>query len=118
MAIFEISEIEEKIGYSFKDKNLLRQCFTHSSYANEHNTVDNEKLEFFGDSIIKLVESEYLYNNQKGDEGNLTKKRQEMENNACFLETIKKLGLDKYVLLGNGQKKCVNSTEKLFFFFF
>ena len=40
--IFDISEVENLIGYEFKDKTLLRTCFTHSSYANEHGAVDND----------------------------------------------------------------------------
>ena len=53
--IFDIDGIESKIGYSFKDKMLLRQCFTHSSYAHEHGAEDNELLEFFGDAVIEFI---------------------------------------------------------------
>ena len=58
--IFDIDAVESRIGYSFKDKLLLRQCFTHASYAHEHHTDDNELLEFFGDSILEFVVTEYL----------------------------------------------------------
>jgi len=114
MAIFDGAEIEERIGYTFNDKMLLRQCFTHSSYANEHNEKDNERLEFFGDTIIKFLETEYLFKNVGGDEGSLTTNRQAIENNEFFLKTVKKLGLDKFVLLGNGQTKIASHQEKLF----
>ena len=59
MAIFDVNSCEEKIGYVFKDKMLLRQCFTHASYAFEHGESDNELLEFFGDAIIEFVVTEY-----------------------------------------------------------
>ncbi len=112
--IFDIDGIEEKIGYVFKDKMLLRKCFTHSSYANEHKESNNERLEFFGDTIIKFIETEYLFKNVGGDEGDLTVARQKIENNDFFLETVKKLELDKFVLLGNGQRKNAHHDEKLF----
>ena len=112
--IFDMDGIEEKIGYVFKDKMLLRKCFTHSSYANEHKESNNERLEFFGDTIIKFIETEYLFKNVGGDEGDLTVARQKIENNDFFLETVKKLELDKFVLLGNGQRKNAHHDEKLF----
>ena len=58
MAIFDIDGCEEKIGYSFKNKMLLRQCFTHASYANEHGLGRlgcNERLEFLGDAVLSAV---------------------------------------------------------------
>ena len=60
--IFYVDDCEQKIGYSFKNKNLLRQCFTHASYSHEHkNEPSNERLEFFGDAILEYCISEYLY---------------------------------------------------------
>lgn len=112
--IFDIGEIEKRIEYNFNNKMLLRQCFTHSSYANEHNTKSNERLEFFGDAIIKFIQTEYLYKQFGGDEGSLTKARQGMECAKFFLNTVKTLGLDDFVLLGNGQRKVKGHTEKLY----
>ena len=112
--IFDVSEVESVIGYEFKDKNLLRQCFTHSSYANEHGALDNELLEFFGDSIMEFVVTEHLYKNSRGDEGDLTKLRAEIVSKAPLLKIVKKMGLDKHLLLGNGQIKTTNSTDKMY----
>ncbi len=112
--IFDISGVESKIGYVFKDKMLLRKCFTHSSYANEHNTEDNELLEFFGDSVLEFVVTEYLYKNAKGDEGDLTKVRAEIVSKAPLLAMVRKLGLDEYLLLGNGHGRSSNSTDKMY----
>ena len=54
-------ELEKRIGYSFKEKRLLRQAMTHSSFANEHN-IDklrcNERLEFLGDAVLEVVSSD------------------------------------------------------------
>ena len=114
MSIFDIDGCEEKIGYSFKDKMLLRKCFTHASYANEHGQEDNEILEFYGDAIIQFVVTEYLVNNAKGDEGKLTKKRADIVSKNPLLDSVKKLDLDEFVLLGRGQGQSKNQDEKLY----
>lgn len=59
----KIEEIEQKIKYEFKNKELLKKALTHTSYAYEHNVESNEKLEFLGDSILEFISSEYLYKN-------------------------------------------------------
>lgn len=112
--IFDIDGVENKIGYSFKNKMLLRQCFTHASYANEHGESDNELLEFFGDSVIEFIVTEYLFKNERGDEGKLTQKRAEIVSKDPLLKAVKKLGLHEFVLLGRGQEKFFNLDEKLF----
>lgn len=112
--IFDVSGAEEKIGYVFKDKSLLRQCFTHSSYANEHNEKSNERLEFLGDGIIKFIQTEYLYKANDYAEGSLTALRQKIENDVFFLKIVKDLNLDECVLLGRGQQNLAKRNEKLF----
>lgn len=112
--IFDIPSCEEIIGYSFKDKMLLRQCFTHASYAHEHKTQDNEMLEFFGDAIIEFVVTEHLYKKQYGDEGELTKFRAEIVAKDPLLKSIYKLGLDKFLIMGEGQKKTFRKDDKMF----
>ena len=112
--IFDIDGIESRIGYSFKDKMLLRKCFTHSSYAHEHGEEDNELLEFFGDAIIEFIVTEYLYNYAAGDEGKLTVKRANVVSREPLLDAVNSLGLSPFILLGNGQKQSVGCDEKLF----
>jgi len=114
MLIFDIDECESRLGYVFKDKMLLRQCFTHSSYANEHGCKDNELLEFFGDSIIEFAVTEYLFKNRYGDEGKLTDERAKIVSKKPLLEATKNLGLMEFVLLGNGLSKQKKLDEKLF----
>lgn len=113
-AQFDAGAVENIIGYVFKDKSLLRRCFTHSSYANEHGVKDNERLEFFGDTVVKFIQTEYLFTETGGSEGAMTLSRQRLESNEFLRETVKKLGLDKFVLLGNGQAKNAHRDEKLF----
>ena len=71
-----IEKIEKNIGYTFKNKELLKTALTHTSYANEHAVQSNEKLEFLGDSILEFVSSEYMYNKYTNlKEGEMTKVR-------------------------------------------
>ena len=57
-------ELQDKIGYEFKQEKLLRQALTHSSFANEKHLrkhSDNERLEFLGDAVLEIVTSDFLY---------------------------------------------------------
>ena len=105
--IFYIHDCEQKLGYSFKDKNLLRQCFTHASYSHEHKSEkSNERLEFFGDAILEYVISEYLFEKYPDeDEGKLTKRRQDLVSGAPLSAAIKNCGLDEFILFGEGERK-------------
>ena len=69
----EISIIENKLGYEFKDKELVKTAFVHSSMANILNIKSNERLEFLGDSILNFITTEYLYKTFLQDEGHLSK---------------------------------------------
>ena len=75
----DYEKLESNIGYCFKDKDLLINALTHTSYANEHKhkgMKDNERLEFLGDAVLELVSSEYLYKNMKDmPEGKMTRLR-------------------------------------------
>ena len=104
--IFDVG-CEEIIGFSFKDKNLLRQCFTHASYTHEHPKFpNNERLEFFGDSILGYCVSEYLYTKYPDcDEGKLTELKQSIVSHAPLSDAIKRSGLDAFILYGEGERK-------------
>ena len=71
-----LENLEKNIGYIFKNKALLKNALTHTSYAYENNVASNEKLEFLGDSILEFLSSKYIYNNYpKLKEGEMTKVR-------------------------------------------
>ena len=114
MAIFDIDSVESAIGYVFKDKMLLRKCFVHSSYGNEHCEENNEVLEFFGDAILQFVVTEHLFSKASGDEGALTKHRADMVSKTPLLNAVIKLGLDNFVLLGRGLANDKTHDEKLY----
>lgn len=77
-----ITGIEEKLGYSFSDKELLLEALTHSSYTNEmriNKRSHYERLEFLGDAVLELLSSEFLYEKFPDvPEGGLSKKRASM----------------------------------------
>ena len=89
-----------------KNINLYKAAFSHSSYVNEHKVKnDYERLEFLGDAVLDLVVADYLYNNYKETEGEMTKVRASYvcENaNYCYAEG---LNLENYILVGNGEVK-------------
>ena len=67
------------VTHTFKDKKLLKNALTHTSYAYEHHVESNEKLEFLGDSILEFLSSKYIYNNYPQlKEGEMTKVRAEV----------------------------------------
>ena len=55
-----LENFENEIRYKFKNVELLKTAFTHTSYAHEKNTTSNEKLEFLGDAILEFIVSDYL----------------------------------------------------------
>ena len=72
----ELEQLEKNIEYTFKNKSLLKNALTHTSYAYEHNVNSNEKLEFLGDSILEYISSDYIYNKYVDlKEGEMTKVR-------------------------------------------
>ena len=114
MEIFDVAGIESKIGYTFKDKMLLRRAFTHSSYAHENNEYDNERLEFFGDSVLQFVVTEYLCKENKSDEGALTQMRAKIVSKYPLIEATQKLGITNDILMGKGTKKSARQDDKLY----
>lgn len=103
-----LGELEEKIGYLFKDKKLLRQAVTHSSYANEMNInkyEDYERLEFLGDAVLELVTSDFLFRKRKeNSEGRLTKLRASIVCEPALAFCAREISLEQYILLGKGEE--------------
>ncbi len=100
-----LEALQEKLGYRFKNENLLVTALTHSSYANEKGTVCNERLEFLGDAVLGFVSANYLYNNYDFPEGELTKHRaaRVCEKALCVFAT--ELDLGSCLFLGKGEER-------------
>ena len=100
----------EKMGIEIKNKELLETALTHSSYSNEHNCDNYERLEYLGDAILEAVTSEYLYLNTDYSEGEMTKIRANYVCEKALATYSKKLGIDEYIRLGHGQIHNLNDT--------
>ncbi|MBP3380211.1 MAG: ribonuclease III [Ruminococcus sp.] len=102
-----ISELEESICYKFKNRNLIVNALSHSSYANENKQPQgsNERLEFLGDSVLSVVVSEYLYTHLTSvAEGDLTKLRASLVCEKSLHGFARKIDLGRYLLLGKGEE--------------
>ena len=97
-------QLEKNIGYEFKNKQLLNQALTHTSYAYENNVQSNEKLEFLGDSILEFISSKYIYNNFKNlKEGEMTKVRATVVCEQSLYEVAKKHNFSEFLNLGKSE---------------
>ncbi len=103
--------LEEKLGYVFKDKNLIKLALTHSSYANEHNMECNERLEFLGDAVLELAMSRKLYDTIDLDEGVLTKMRAKAVCEGALDLYASKIQLSSYLYLGKGEESTGGRTR-------
>ena len=108
---YSSDELEKKIGYTFKNKNLLNTALTHSSFSNEmrskfHRDIEyNERLEFLGDSVLSIVVSRYLFlHYDRFPEGELTKLRASVVCEKSLGQIANKIGLGNYLLLGKGEE--------------
>lgn len=102
-----LNELEERIRYTFKNRNLLVQALTHSSYANEHrldHSRCNERLEFLGDAVLEIVISDFLFHKYDTlSEGDLTKIRASIVCEPTLAYCAADLSLGSYLYLGKGE---------------
>ena len=100
--------LEERLGYTFQNKALLKGAMYHSSYANEHRGSDiqsNERLEFLGDAVLGLVVGEHLFRTHPdAPEGDLTRMRAALVCEESLHEVAQSLGLGQYLKLGRGEE--------------
>ena len=110
------SKFEEKIGVDFKDKNLLRQAFTHRSYLNENPSLgleQNERLEFLGDAVLELAITEYLYKKYpKKTEGEMMALRAALVNSITLSEIANSLNIGDLMLLSKGEAKSLGKARQ------
>lgn len=103
-----MDELQYKIGYHFKNFDLLKEALTHSSYANEHKAKHikyNERLEFLGDAVLSIVVSDYIFKNcPELPEGELTKLRASLVCEKSLYVFAKSIDLGKYIVLSKGER--------------
>lgn len=104
-----IKELEASIGYVFKDKNLLLEAVTHSSYSNEmriNKRAHYERLEFLGDAVLELISSEFLFEKYpKVPEGGLSKKRASMVCEPSLARCARSMNLGSFIFFGKGEEQ-------------
>ncbi len=98
---------KEKLGFEFKDPNLIITALTHRSYVNEHrraNLEHNERLEFLGDAVLELVTSDFLYRSYNQPEGIMTAWRSALVRTESIGASGEELGYGPLVRLSHGEK--------------
>ena len=106
----DLSLLEKKIKYKFKDISLLKLALTHSSFEK---TLNNENLEFLGDRVLGLVIAEKLIKDYpSADEGSLDKMLSNLVNrNTCFM-VANNLALGDFILLGSTERSSLGNKKK------
>ncbi|MBE6975491.1 MAG: ribonuclease III [Ruminococcaceae bacterium] len=104
-----MKDLEEAMGYRFRNLSLLQNALSHSSYANEryHNSLmSNERLEFLGDSVLGMLVADHLYRNfPDRPEGELTRMRADMVCERTLAKVANELKLGDHLLLGKGEEQ-------------
>jgi len=101
--------LEAAVGYTFKDKEILKKALTHSSYSNECRSKGvtaecNERLEFLGDSVLSIAVSRYLFDKYADrQEGDLTKIRAAVVCEKALSKYARDISLGSYIFLGHGE---------------
>ncbi|MBO5228875.1 MAG: ribonuclease III [Lachnospiraceae bacterium] len=108
MNITSYEELMNRIGYTFKDISILEVALTHSSYSNEHRSLNleyNERMEFLGDAVLELVTSEYLYEIKPVmPEGKMTRTRASIVCEPTLAICAEEISLGTYLRLGKGEE--------------
>ena len=99
--------LAEKIGYQFKDQDLLVQSMTHPSMSAEQREAveNNQRMEFLGDAVLQVILTEHLYRILPDQaEGHLTKIRASLVSRRALADCALRLGLEEYLRLGKGEE--------------
>ncbi|MDD2949818.1 MAG: ribonuclease III [Sulfuricurvum sp.] len=104
-----LETLQERLGYTFKKKELLIEALTHKSYKQPYN---NERLEFLGDAVLDLIVGEYLYTKFRDfDEGKLSKMRASLVNEGGFTSLANHLELGEHIYLSNAEENNSGRTK-------
>lgn len=110
-----LERLETRLGYRFAERDRLTEALTHRSYANEAAdpaVVDNERLEFLGDTVLSLAISDCLLRlRPDADEGSLTQLRAELVNAASLARVARTLQLGEVLRLGRGEARSGGSDK-------
>ena len=102
-----LDALQTRLGYFFRDENLLRLALTHPSVAHEQgaSVQHNQRLEFLGDAVLQLILTSELYEKFPAmDEGPLTKARAQMVNRRALADQGRRLGLGEHLIVSRGEE--------------
>ena len=105
MSVFDFLD---KYDIPYKDKDLIKQAFVHSSYVNEHKNEmgNNERLEFMGDAVLQVYSAQRLYSIQPPlPEGLMSTRRSNLVSEKALAQVVRESGLNEFLLLGAGEEK-------------
>lgn len=109
----KFEQVEQVIGYQFKNKAILIEALTHSSQA-DHRLMSNERLEFLGDSVLALVICQSLFERFPTYlEGDLTKIKSMLVSRKTCARVAGKLGLEQFLKIGKGMSNSAALTGSL-----
>lgn len=112
----KLEDLENKLGYSFVNRDLLDEALTHKSYYHEHRTKTpycNERLEFLGDSVIGLIVVEYLFlMKARYEESILAKMKSYLVCESVLADIAVSISLGRYILLGKGEDSTGGRIKK------
>lgn len=110
----ELIEIQQAIGYKFKNIELLAQAFCHSSYARQHGTQDNERMEFFGDVVLEYIVSEYLFDKYPNfDQGQLSKVRALLVSADGLRPAVDRMDILRFLRVADNADRIKNISKKI-----
>jgi ribonuclease III len=114
--MISLSDLQDKIGYTFQNIDLLRQALTHRSFLNENPQFTlghNERLEFYGDAVLEDIVTAYLFHNYTDkNEGELTNLRAALVRGAHLAQVADKIQLNQYLNISKGEKN--DATAKAY----
>ena len=112
----QLTDLEERLPYHFRNLDLLSTALTHRSYINENpqsGNADNERMEFLGDAVLGLCVSDLLMKKYHDfDEGTLSKLRALLVNEKPLADLASRLGLGDCLLLGRGEEHSGGRTKE------
>jgi ribonuclease-3 len=102
-----LEQLQQRLGYGFRDPSLLTLALTHTSYLPEHPEAaeSNQRLEFLGDAVLQLILTEEIFQMFPGDrEGLLSKRRATLAKGVFLVELARELCLDRCLLIGSSEE--------------
>jgi len=113
-----VQEVQERLGYRFKNQALLEEAFCHRSYVGENPLLfakSNERLEFLGDSVLALLVSGYLFEKHpEFAEGKLTQKRAQLVEKGALIRYVDQLEITQYLHLSKGEENLKRKKDSIY----